>query len=434
MGVTATGPGPSTYRFRSTAPVLVAAAAVLGAAGIVLRNPLLLFLALPLLIAPAAGLALLPPGRAPARLAWGVTGGGPAVELVGYLGFASAGEVRAATVRVERPASLTEARPPEVERAGRTLTFRDHWTAAHPMLALVPLPLVGLADPLGLVERVVPVEGTPRPVERFPAEALRLGTVRLRRTTPIPGEVRARGIGPGSEFFQVRPALPGDSLRDLNWKATARAGRLLVNDRFLDRTGDLLLVLDCRPTPLPAAVDAELLEVAAAAALGIASGFLRQKSRVGLALYGEFVTPIPLGTGATHRLRLAQALASVRIGPVAGPPERLAVALGRYYPVGLSTLVLTSLAEGAPEHLLPYLRRRGYPASVLSPSPLPLLARSLDPQDASDRLVERLARQVRRRSIRESWDDGPVLDWEEYWDLGALPALLRPTARIRGFG
>ncbi|MCI4360470.1 MAG: DUF58 domain-containing protein, partial [Thermoplasmata archaeon] len=129
-------------------------------------------------------------------------------------------------------------------------------------------------DPLGLVAVPIPLDAPGVRVERFPPEASRLDSVRLPHTTPQPGEIRARQLGASGEFFSVRAAVPTDTPRQINWKATARTGRLLANDFYLERTGDLVLLLDLRPSSLGPERDAALLSIARAGALGIATGFL----------------------------------------------------------------------------------------------------------------------------------------------------------------
>ncbi|HUI38733.1 MAG TPA: hypothetical protein VLY85_03775, partial [Thermoplasmata archaeon] len=120
--------------------------------------------------------------------------------------------------------------------------------------------------------------------------------------------------------------------------------------------------------------------------------------------------------------------AAAAVSEVSGPAERLAVSLRRYFPPGVTTLVLTPLADEEAVHLLPHLRRRGFPAFVLSPSPLPLLTASFPKDDRGADLVRRLMRLVRRQRISGAWEEAPVLDWEEYWSLGELRRFLSHPA------
>jgi len=82
-----------------------------------------------------------------------------------------------------------------------------------------------------------------------------------------------------------------------------------------------------------------------AAAFGLASTFLAEKARVGLATFGEYLEPVPLGTGRLQRFRIRRALQAARVAETAGPPERLAVAPGRRR-LGVTLLNAVKLQDG----------------------------------------------------------------------------------------
>jgi uncharacterized protein (DUF58 family) len=297
----------------------------------------------------------------------------------------------------------------------------------------VRAPEVLWRDPLGLVERTATLENTDLYVERYPPELHQAGAVRLRRTLALPGETRSRSVGESGEFFGIREATPGDPPRRINWRATARAGRRLANEYALDRTGDLLILLDTRPTALGPAVDGRLLAISRGAAFGLAEAFLREKSRVGIAAYGEFLHAVPLATGRTQRVQLRNLLLHTEIAEIPGPAERCAVALRRYYPPNTTTVVLSPLASEEQLNLVSHVRRRGFPVVVLSPSYLPMMGRRAGLSEEDEELAERFARLCRREEVARMWRDAPVVDWDDFWSLGGFVDFLRrPTARERG--
>ncbi len=53
-----------------------------------------------------------------------------------------------------------------------------------------------------------------------------------------------RRVGPGVEYADVRPYLPGDQLRTINWAVSARRGRLHVTERLTDRAADVAVLVD----------------------------------------------------------------------------------------------------------------------------------------------------------------------------------------------
>lgn len=422
---------PSGLQWRARSGVFFAVGAALLAAGVVARTPVPLFLAVPFLIAPL-GAALLGPRRATATLAWSSSGTEETVVVHGRI-VPDERALRPEDMRVEidRPAGFDVAAPPQIDLADGALSFELTWRAREPIITQVPVPDVVWADPLGLAARPVRLAAEELPVERYPPEVGRLGRLRLPRTIVLPGETRSRAIGASGEFFGIRAARPTDPPRQINWAATARSGRTWVNEFYLERTGDVLLVLDLRPTDLGPEVDARIVGVARAAAFGIAEAFLREKARVGLATYGEFLTAVPLGSGRAQRYRIRRTLLESRVAAVAGPSERCAVAMRRYFPVGVTTIVLTPLADDEAIHLVPHLRRRGFPTVVLSPSPLAAMAGPAGAPAEDLVLTRRLLHLVRRERLSEVWRDSPVIDWEEYWSLASFQALLRTGLGVR---
>lgn len=423
-------PSPtSPTRWRPATLVAVAAAAVLVALGLAVPSPVPLFLALPLLLAPATAIATAPSRRLHASLRWSAEGATSDVTVRGSLVPPDGLGPESFDFTFYRPEPLEETMPPVIAGREGTIDFELRWTAPYPCLVTVPLPQLRWRDPLGLVERVVEVDGTALRLERFPPEVARIGRVRLHRTTPLPGEVRSRRLGGAGDFFTVRPAVDSDTARQINWKASARAGRLLANEFQQERTGDLLILLDLRPSPLGPSHDRQLLSIAKAGALGLATGLLAEKSRVGLGLFEEFLTPLPLGSGRLQRHRLVQLLQQAEVGSVVGPSERFAVSLRRYFPPGVSTVLISPLSDDSTSTLLTHLRWRGFPTFVLSPSPLPLIGATAGGSAADDALASRLLALVRRHRVSQAWREAPVVDWPDYWSLAPLVRFLTQPAR-----
>jgi len=423
---------PSSILWRPAAVLVFVTGALLVLLGIVVRSPVPLLAAVPLLLAPVASALGAPRSGLDASVEWSVDGSGAEVRVHGTIRPRSPRVADGVEVRVYRPAPLTETEPTSVTLDGGAVRFATVWHAPYPFLATLARPDVVWSDPIGLLEIPLALEGSALRLERFPPEATRIGAVRLHRTTPQPGETRSRQVGSSGEFFSVRAAAPTDTPRQINWRATARSGRLVANDFYLERTGDLLLLIDLRPTSLGVDRDEQLLSVSRAAALGIATGFLADKSRVGLGLYDEFLSAIPMGTGRLQRYRIAHALQRTRLAENPGPSERLAVSLRRYFPPGVTTVLLSPLADEESLLLLTHLRRRGYPTIVLSPSPLPLLVPPEGTGTPDDAAALRLLRLVRRQRVGEAWREGPVVEWEDYWSLSPFVRFLSVPVTTHG--
>ncbi len=67
-----------------------------------------------------------------------------------------------------------------------------------------------------------------------------------------------RHTGPGVEFADIRPYVPGDQLRTVNWPVSARRGSLHVTQRLTDRSVDVVVVVDLSAQPPgPATADTQ---------------------------------------------------------------------------------------------------------------------------------------------------------------------------------
>ena len=64
------------------------------------------------------------------------------------------------------------------------------------------------------------------------------------RTRPVLGSQVSRERGEGIEFADLRPLAPGDRVRSINWRATARRRAPYVNVQHPEHSADLVLFLD----------------------------------------------------------------------------------------------------------------------------------------------------------------------------------------------
>ena len=99
-------------------------------------------------------------------------------------------------------------------------------------------------------------------------------------TQAFSGNQVARSRGEGIEFADLRPFTPGDRVRRVNWRATARRGVPWVNEAHPERNSDVVIFLDtfaeARRT------DTGTLDLGVRAAAALAGHYLKEKDRVGL--------------------------------------------------------------------------------------------------------------------------------------------------------
>jgi uncharacterized protein (DUF58 family) len=205
------------------------------------------------------------------------------------------------------------------------------------------------------------------PLKVFPEPQALRALVRPLETQVSTGNQVSRHRGEGIEFADIRPFLPGDRPRSINWRATARRGAPWVNERHPERTTDVVLFLD-------SFVDVHgergsTLDQAVGAAASLAAAYLRQRDRVGLVSFGGFVQWLQPGSGQAALYRLLDTLMETQVfatvawkgirhlPPRTLPPKALIVAL---------TPLLDERAVAALFDLL----ARGYDLAVVEVSPL----------------------------------------------------------------
>jgi uncharacterized protein (DUF58 family) len=93
-----------------------------------------------------------------------------------------------------------------------------------------------------------------------------------------------RHIGPGVEYADIRPYVPGDQLRAVNWPVSARRRQLHVTQRLTDRAADVVVLIDTYRQPAGPATDATERVVRGAAQ--VVQTALRHGDRAGMVALG----------------------------------------------------------------------------------------------------------------------------------------------------
>lgn len=248
---------------------------------------------------------------------------------------------------------------------------------------------------------------------------LRSLPLRPRRTLGFSGPIPARQPGSGTNFWGVREYQSGDSLRRLNWQATARHHEALFTTEFeQERIADISLILDTRSEQLLKLGDESLLNHAIRATAGLAASLLKDGHRVGLLLYGYGMAGVPPGYGQQQRARILHKLAEAK--PTTSQVFRSFKYLPtRLFPAGTLLIFVSPLAAGD-ETMLFRLRAQGYGVLIISPNPVTfetrLLPQILPPADQPAPhimdLATRLATLERATFLRQLRQAGIVtVDW-----------------------
>jgi len=128
------------------------------------------------------------------------------------------------------------------------------------------------------------------------------------------GRARTRGLYEGREFAGLRPYLPGDDPRGIDWKATARRGTPVVREWQPERNQVVWLLLDCgRQLSASLRDGRSKLDHAVDAALALARAAAMRGDRTGAILFGaEVECVVPPAAGRAGLSALAEALHRAR--------------------------------------------------------------------------------------------------------------------------
>jgi uncharacterized protein (DUF58 family) len=307
-----------------------------------------------------------------------------------------------------------------------------------------------------------------RMVRVYPHPERIAAALRPLHTQARAGNQRSPLLGSGIEFAGIRPFVPGDRPRQVNWRMSTRRQMLHVNDFHPERNADVVLLLDTfadvraaqaarscaertgaegaeggvaamgppgagSARPVGAAQAARknsprsTLALGVHAVAGMAAHFLQARDRVGVAGYGGMVRWLLPGMGALQQQRILDALLDTEVslhyawkGIDLLPPRLL--------PPRALVVVVSPLVDERMHTVIADLRGRHHDVAVLEISPLPFTTPGDGPLDALTHRIWVLQRAaIRQRLLRQGI---AVAEWREEWPL-TRP--LEEMARFRRF-
>jgi len=123
------------------------------------------------------------------------------------------------------------------------------------------------------------------------------------------GRTAQRRRGGGTDFHELRQLQPGDAFKSIAWKASARAGRLLIKEVEQEVQEAHVVVLDVMGSMRGGDAGARKLDHAIDACAALALQALHDGDRVGLVLADERpIAHVPVGEGATQLPKLYDAM------------------------------------------------------------------------------------------------------------------------------
>jgi uncharacterized protein (DUF58 family) len=203
-------------------------------------------------------------------------------------------------------------------------------------------------------------------------------------TQAFSGNEVARVSGDGIEYADLRDFVPGDRVRSINWRASARRQGLVVNERHPERNTDVVLFVDSFADF--GSGERSTLDDAVRAAATLATRYLERRDRVGLVGYGGVLRWLRPGMGTAQRYRLIETLLETGVAPTFTWRD-VNVVPARVLPPKALVVALTPLVDPRFVAALEDLRARRFDLAVVEVDPSGLVTHG---SSALDRLAYRL--------------------------------------------
>ncbi len=144
--------------------------------------------------------------------------------------------------------------------------------------------------------------------------------------------------GRGMEFEEVRPYVPGDDVRTIDWNVTARTGEPYVKRYVEERELTVMLLVDVSPSQNFGSAERSKREAAVELSALLAFSAIQNQDKVGLLLFqGSAEEYIPPRKGQKH------ALLVVREVLARGREETPTTTRSRFNPIDLPLRILNKL-------------------------------------------------------------------------------------------
>ena len=268
-------------------------------------------------------------------------------------------------------------------------------------------------DALGLVS-FEGLAGTRSPLKVYPRPEHLLALLKPLEPQVFAGNQVARVKGDGIEFADIRPFAPGDRVRRVNWRASARRRELVVNEMHPERNTDVILFVDSFSE---ARGDRDgTLDLTVRAAAALAKHYLERKDRVGLVGFGGVLNWLLPASGLVQHYRIVDALLDTEI-VLNYAWKDIDVIPRRTLPPKALVLALTPLLDDRSVHALLDLRARGFDLAIVEVSPLPFAAAGEDEAAAIGHRIWTM----KRAALRGRFESAgvPVVEWHADEPLAA---------------
>ncbi|KUH32702.1 MoxR associated protein [Thermococcus celericrescens] len=216
------------------------------------------------------------------------------------------------------------------------------------------------------------------------------------------GSLPSPRVGEGVEFHAIREYQPGDPLKIINWKATARTGKIMANEYESERKVDVIFIVDASYTG--ELVFDNLIRAAASLMLNA----LNSGTSFGLLLAEEVPLWVRPDYGKRHFFKCIDFLSTARPdrnNMIAYQVEHL---IRSRFPPRAQLVYFSPLLTEESREALRIMSSFGYNVVVISPDPYT----AVEPKSREEELALRLLSLRRRAILRKMAGYGRIIDWD----------------------
>ena len=241
------------------------------------------------------------------------------------------------------------------------------------------------------------------------------------------GAHRSARPGAGTELSGIRAFQPGDRLRRIHWRVSARTGELHVTTTRAEQDAGMLLVVDLLAEHGASGGiggQESSLDVTVRAAAAFAELAAHRGDRVALRPVGGRARAVPAGSGTRHLKRVLDALAEVQPGDAPYDDlSRIELRVG----AGTTVVMFSPLLADAVATTAATLARRGVPTVVIDTLP-PDAEPDLGDRDPAIAAIAWRMRLLEREQATTALDaiGCPVVAWH---GRGTIDDVFRGLAR-----
>ncbi len=216
------------------------------------------------------------------------------------------------------------------------------------------------------------------------------------------GPLPSPRVGEGVEFHAIREYQPGDPFKIINWKATARTGKIMVNEFESERKVDVVFVVDAGYR------GRKVFDYIVRGVASLMLNSLNDGTSFGLLLAERVPLWIRIDYGKRHFFKCIDFLSS------AGPDVNNMIAyqvehlIKVRFPPMAQIVYFSPLISKESIEALKIMSSYGYRIVVISPDPYSVY----EPKNEDEELALRLLRLRRKAMLKGLMKYGAIIDWD----------------------